>query len=86
MINYIQITQKRAYKRNIRVIFVSIIPYSQYILIYYINKSAKRGGTHKNLISSKPPHKCKSEYIRKSLYIYMNIYKVLIIIPVKYVH
>ena len=42
-----------------RVIFVSIIPYSQYILIYYINKSAKRGGTHKNLISSKPPHNCK---------------------------
>ncbi|EKY17461.1 hypothetical protein HMPREF0870_01871 [Veillonella atypica KON] len=31
-------------------------------------------------------YKCKSEYIRKSLYIYMNIYKVLIIIPVKYVH
>ena len=24
-----------------RVIFVSIIPYSQYILIYYIDKSAK---------------------------------------------
>ena len=42
-----------------RVIFVSIIPYSQYILIYYIDKSAKRGGTHKNLISSKPPHNCK---------------------------
>ena len=56
---YIQITQKRAYKRNIRVIFVSIIPYSQYILIYYIDKSTKRGVTHKNLISPKPPHNCK---------------------------
>lgn len=42
---------KKAYKRNIRVIFVSIIPYSQYILIYYRDKSAKRGGAHKNLIS-----------------------------------
>ena len=51
--------KKRVYKRNIRVIFVSIIPYSQYILIYYIDKSAKRGGTHKNLISSKPPYTCK---------------------------
>ena len=42
-----------------RVIFVSIIPYSQYILIYYIDKSAKRVGTHKNLISSKLTHNCK---------------------------
>ena len=49
MINYIQITQKRAYKRNIRVIFVSIIPYSQYILIYNIDKPIKRGDTHKIL-------------------------------------
>ena len=46
-ITNIQDTRKMAYKRNIRVIFVSIIPYSQYILIYYIDKSAKRGGTHK---------------------------------------
>ena len=49
MINYIQITQKRAYKRNIRVIFVSIIPYSQYILIYNIDKHIKRGDTLKIL-------------------------------------
>ena len=42
-ITNIQDTPKRAYKRNIRVIIVSIIPYSQCILIYYIDKSAKRG-------------------------------------------
>ncbi|KXA61334.1 hypothetical protein HMPREF3233_01917 [Veillonella atypica] len=31
-------------------------------------------------------YKCKSEYIRKSLYIYINIYKMYIILLVKYVH
>ncbi len=32
-----------------RVIFVSIIPYSHYILIYNIDKPIKRGDIHKNL-------------------------------------
>ena len=34
-----------------RVTFVSIIPYSQYILIYNIDKPIKIGDTHKRLIS-----------------------------------
>ena len=42
---------KRPYKRNMRVIFVSIIPYSQYILIYNIDKPIKRRDTHKKLIT-----------------------------------
>ena len=33
-----------------RVIFVSIISYSQYILIYNIDKPIKRGDAHKKLI------------------------------------
>lgn len=40
-----------AYKRNIRVTFVSIIPYSQYILIYNIDKPIKIGDTRKRVIS-----------------------------------
>ena len=42
---------KRPYKRNMRVIFVSIIPHSQYILIYNIDKPIRRGDTHKKLIT-----------------------------------
>lgn len=47
------------YKSHICIYYTIFSIYSQYILIYYIDKSAKRGGTHKNLISSKSPHNCK---------------------------
>lgn len=48
---YMQNIVKRPYKRNMRVIFVSIIPYSQYILIYNIDKPIKIGDTRKRVIS-----------------------------------
>lgn len=50
-ITYIENILKLPYKRNMRVTFVSIIPYSQYILIYNIDKPIKIGDTHKRLIS-----------------------------------
>ena len=50
-ITYIQNIVKHPYKRNMRVIFVSIIPYSQYILIYNIDKPIKIGDTRKRVIS-----------------------------------